>query len=183
MSKTVNKTTTKTKTPTKKSENKLLNKINTPKAIIIFLIVMMIILSICFVSLKKKYKFYAGQISDPYMAVGEIHYYSEPTMTYFFANNAVYGGEDKKINSIDIKYVVTVNNKEIIIDESKHDLEKPQGIIESIMIYSKFKVVDLKGKTNTIFTDEVKKNINTLKLVVDADDIHLEYPVTLTKLK
>ena len=81
-------------------------------------------------------------------------------MTYFFANNAVYGGEDKKINSIHIRYVVTVNDKEVIIDESKHEFEKPQSLIEMIMVYSKFKVVDLKGKTNTIFTDEVKKNIN-----------------------
>ena len=100
-----------------------------------------------------------------------------------FANNAVYGGEDKKINYIDIKYVVTVNNKEVIIDESKHEFEKPQSLIEMILVYSKFKVVDLKGKTDNIFTEDVKKNITTMKLVIEADDTKLEYPVTLSKLK
>ena len=173
----------KTKQQTKKNSNKLVDFLNTPSTLIIFLIIILIVLCGCFMNLKGKYKFYAGQISDNQLAVAEIHYYSEPTMTYFFANNAVYGGEDKKINNISIKYVVYVNNKETVIEESKHEFEKQQDLAEMIMVYSKFKTVDLKGKTNTIFTDEVKKNIISLKLIIDADDIHLEYPVSLTKLK
>ena len=168
---------------TKKINNRIVDLVNTPRTIIIFLILMLLVLCISIMKLKGKYKFYSGQISDNVMAVAEIHYYSEPTMTYFFANNAVYGGEDKKINNIDVKYVVTVNNNEVIIDESKHEFDKPQSLREMIMVYSKFKVVDLKGKTNTIFTDEVKKNITSMKLVIDADDTHLEYPVSLSKLK
>lgn len=173
----------KPKQPTKKVNNRIVDLINTPKTIIIFLICMLVILCYCFMTLKNRYKFYSGQISANDMAVAEIHYYSEPTMTYFFANNAVFGGEDKKINYINVKYTVTVNNKEVIIDQVKAEFEKPQSLTQMILVYSKFKVVDLKGKTNAIFTDEVKKNITTMKLVIDADDTHLEYPVILSKLK
>ena len=78
----------KAKQPTKKVNNRIVDLINTPKTIIIFLIAMIVILTFCFMNLKNHYKFYSGQISANDMAVAEIHYYSEPTMTYFFANNA-----------------------------------------------------------------------------------------------
>ena len=177
----------------KKQDKKNINLIeilNSPRTLIIALIIILIGLFIAIINVKTQYKFYSGQISYNEMAVAEIHYYSEPTMTYFFANNAVYAGEDKDIYGIDVKYVVYVNGEEKVIDESKQEFGGKQSLASAILLYSKFKTVDLKNMTNKIFTKEIKKNLNTMKLIIDAKttqdgeyDIHLSYDVSLSKLK
>ena len=174
----------------KKQKINIMEILNNPKTLIIVLIIILIGLFISIIKVRTSYKFYSGQISYNDMAVAEIHYYTEPTMTYFFANNAVYAGEDKDIYGIDVKYVVYVNGEEKIIDESKEEFNGKQSLTSSILLYSKFKTVDLKNMTNNIFTKEVKRNINTLKLIIDAKttkdgeyDINLKYDVSLSKLK
>ena len=177
------------KTKNNKQDNKLANILNNPKTIIIALIVLCIfLLTMIFIN-KNKYQFYTGQINTDELGVAEIHYYSDPTMTYFFANAAIYGGEDKDIYDIEIKYYIEANGKEYIIDDFKTSFEKKQSLREMITMYSKANIVDLKNYSQKIFTNEMKDNIKNTKLLIKASstkelngDIVLKYNVDINKV-
>ena len=172
-----------------KETNKIKQLINNPKTIIIFMIAFFIIMLLWVVSLNKRIKFYSGQIAADDLAVSELHYYTDDKMTYFFANNAVYGGKDQSIYKFDIKYVIKIDNKEYVIEDFNTEFDEKQSLSQMIMRYSKFKVVDLKKQSNVIFTKEMKKNINNLKLIINAStskdgdyDINLSYDVEIKQV-
>ena len=177
----------------KKTKNKQPNKfvefINNPKIIIIALIALCLFLLLSIVNLKNKHSFYTGQINSNELGVAEIHYYTDPTITYFFANAAVYGGEDKDIYDIEIKYYIEVNGKEYVIDDLKKTFDKKTSLREMILMYSKVNIVDLKDYSQKIFNQTMKDNIKKTKLVILASstkdlnqDIKLEYDIELNKV-
>lgn len=163
--------------------------INNPRTIIITMIIIMVFLMVWVVIRTNSIKFYSGQIAADDLAVSELHYYSDDKLTYFFANNAVYGGQDKKIYKFKIKYVIDVDKQENIIEEFETDFEEAQSLSQMIIRYSKFKVVDLRKQSNKIFTKDMKKNIDNLKLIINAAttkdgiyDINLEYKVEIKRI-
>ena len=157
------------KKKTKKNQQpKIVEILNSPRTIIIFLILVLIGLSISLFFVKGSYVFYSGEFSSNELAVAEIHYYSSPTTTYFYADNTIYGGEDKQINSIRIGYGVKVKDTYKIIDESYKEFEKPVSIKEAILLYSKFKKVELRNEPNKVFTKEVKNNMDNLYLLIEV---------------
>ena len=163
--------------------------VNNPRTIIIFLIVLLLGLSIWIINVNNSVKFYSGQIAELDLSVSELHYYTDKKMTYFFANNAVYGGEDKDIYKFDIKYVIDANGKEEVIEDFNTEFAKKQSLKDMILTYSKFKVVDLRKQSKPVFTDDMKDNIDKLKLVIKASttkdgdyDIVLTYKVEIKRI-
>ena len=179
----------------KKKDNKekknitFMDIINSPRTVIIFMICFMLALVFWVLSLNNKIKFYTGQISSDDLAIAEVVYYTDHKLTYLFANNAVYSGEDKEIYKFKIKYVVEIDGKENVIEEFETSFDEKQSLKTMILAYSKFKVVDLKTMSKQVFTKEMKDNIKNLKLVINAStkkdsdyDINLKYDVQLEKV-
>ena len=155
-----------------------------PRTIIIFLTIVLVLLTIFSVMIKKQYKFYSGEISDKNLLVAEVHYYTSPTVTYLFANNAVYTGENNPvISDISIGYYVKIGDEYKALSTADYIFKEKDNktLKDAILAFSKFKIAE---NTNKIFTKEVKKNINDLYLVIKAKslnsddyDINQEYKV------
>ena len=174
---------------TKKKQIKLSEILNNPRTVIIALILVCIGLLIGIFKMKNNHQFYTGQINTDKFGVAEIHYYSDDLVTYFFANAAVYGDEDKDIYDIEIKYYIDIDGKEYIIDDLYKTFDKKQSLREMITMYTKTNIVDLKNQSQVIFTKEMKKNIKNTKLVITAStdkelkkDLVLKYDVELNKV-
>lgn len=173
----------------KNKQIKLGDILNNPRTLIIALIIMCIGLLIVVFNLKNDHVFYSGQINTDELGVAEIHYYSDSLITYFFANAAVYGGEDKDIYDLDVKYYIEIDGNEYIIDDLYKTFDKKQSLREMITMYTKTNIVDLKNQSQKIFTKEMKKNIKNTKLVITAStskelnkDVNLKYDIDLNKI-
>lgn len=176
-------------TKKKKESNKLIEILNNPRTIIIVLILLCIGLLIGLFGEKNNHQFYTGQINAEDFGVAEIHYYSDDLVTYFFANAGIYGGEDKDIYDLEIKYYVDVNGKEYIIDDLYKKFDKKQSLQEMITMYTKTNIVDLKNQSVKIFNDDMKKNIKNTKLIIIAStdkelskDLVFKYDIELNKV-
>ena len=177
------------KTKNNKQPDKLTELLNSPRTVIIVLIILCACLLLALFKVKNNHQFYTGQINTDDFGVAEVHYYSDDLVTYFFANAAVYGGENKDIYDIEIKYYVDIDGKENIIDDLYKKFDKKQSLQEMITMYTKTNIVDLKNQSKLIFTKDMKKNIKNTKLVIIASttkdlnkDIVLKYDVNLNKV-
>jgi hypothetical protein len=175
--------------PKKKNSINIVNILSDPRTIIIFLCIVIVILTISSALIKKQYKFLSGEISDKNVLVAEVHYYTSPTVTYLFTNNAVYTGENNPIvKELSIGYYVKEgdNYKEIGSSDYQFKDEDKRTLKDAVLAFSKFKVAE---NTSKIFTKDVKKNIDNLYLVIKAKtlqsdefDINEEYKVEFYKV-
>lgn len=174
----------------KKTNNKSKTDIiNSPRVLIITLIVILVLLTFMLFRVSNKYKFYSGELSTKEIAVDEIHYYSSPVATYFFANQAAYLGEAKKVTKLNIGYYVKSNNNLLLIEDITKEFEEPADLGEVITLYSKFKVAGLTNGKGTYLSKDIQKNMKNLYLIINAQtkgaseyDIHIEEPIQLFKV-
>lgn len=180
----------KTKKDKKNIFKKINEVINNPRTVIIFLIIILATLTICLIRLKNSNKFFYSNVQTDDITIADIQYYETPTLAYFFANNAVYGGEDKDkvITSIKMGYYVKVNDEFKPLEEAQALFNEKITFGEAIPVYSKFKIANFK-KDGKKFTKEIRNNMNNLYFKVEAStnkegtiDINKEYKVNLTKI-
>ena len=173
----------------KKETNKFLEIVNNPNILIIALLIITVWLVISLGIVKNENKFYTGELSTNDLAVSDIHYYSSPNATFFYANQAVYAGEEKQISKILIGYYVKVGDELKQIDVTEKEFEKPINLSDAVITYSKFNVAGLKNGFGIYLSKEIKKNMTNLYLVVRAQttksdnyDINYEEPIQLYRV-
>lgn len=195
MAKEVKKTTKKTeKVNNDKKINKILAKVkaffNNPAPLIIVLIAIIAFLLIFISRINLNDTIYVGEINKSDLQVGNVHYFTNGDMNYFYASTAAYLGEKKQVYSYQMGYyAVDKDNNyiEFATRSKKSDVKADLAdVIEELSGWNF-------GETNAsdyFFSKDVIDNIDNLHFVVKAStkkdsddaDIVIDYPVELSKI-
>lgn len=183
------------KAETKKNTiNKILTSIkaffNNPAPLIIVLIAIIAVLLIFISRINIKNAIYVGEINKSDIQVGNIHYFTNSDMNYFYASTAAYTGEKKQVYSYQIGYyVVDKDNNYIEFATRSKKADAKADLADVIEELSGWNF----GEANVndyFFSKDVIENIDNLHFVVKAStkkdsdnaDIVIDYPVELSKI-
>lgn len=185
------------KNTTKKVEKKsktFLTKVkaffNNPAPLIIVLIAIIAILLIFISRINLNNTIYVGEINKSDLQVGNVHYFTNNDMNYFYASTAVYLGEKKQVYSYQMGYyAIDKDNNYIEFATRSKKADTKADLAEVIEELSGWNF----GEANTsdyFFSKDVIDNIDNLHFVVKAStkkdsdeaDIIIDYPVELSKI-
>lgn len=177
-----------------KKKNKVLEKIkaffNNPVPLIIVLIAIIAVLLIFISRINLNNTIYVGEINQSDIQVGNIHYFTNNDMNYFYASNAIYLGEKKQVYSYQMGYyAVDKDNNYIELATRSKKSDTKANLADVIEELSGWNF----GENNTsdyFFSKDVIANIDNLHFVVKAStkkdsdeaDIIIDYPVELSKI-
>lgn len=184
----------KNKVKEEKKGNIILTKIkdffNNPVPLIIVLIAIIAILLIFISRMNVNNKIYVGEINKEDLQVGNVHYFINNDMNYFYASNALYLGEKKNVYSYQMGYyVVDKDNNyiEFATRSKKADTKANLGDVISELSGWNF---GENSASDYFFSKDVMENMDNLHFVVKAStkkdsddaDIVIDYPVELSKI-
>lgn len=177
-----------------KKSKKILTKVkaffNNPAPLIIVLIAIIAVLLIFISRMNLKSTIYVGEINKSDLQVGNVHYFTNNDMNYFYASTAAYLGEKKEVYSYQMGYyAVDKDNNYIEFATRSKKADKKADLGDIIEELSGWNF----GETNAnnyFFSKDVIENIDNLHFVVKAStkkdsddaDIIIDYPVELSKI-
>lgn len=184
----------------KVSDEKVLSKVkralNNPLPMLIVLTIIIVILLVYIFTTSHESKIYVGSINQEDVNVVNVHYFANNDMNFFYASNAVYLGEDKKVYSFQIGYyAVDANGKFYELATRAKQLEKATSLRDVVTENSGWTISELANPKLTegkkFFDNDVLNNLENLHFVIlastDKDkpndpDITVDYKIELTKL-
>lgn len=176
-------------------ENKVLNNIkkffNNPLPMLIVLTAIIVVLLLYIMKHGQESKIFVGKIIKDDVQVVNVHYFANNDMNYFYASNAAYLGENKKIYSYQIGYYAVSEDGEFYELATRSDkLDKASPIKDIVAENSGWSIGELADK-DYFFDSDVLHNIENIHFVILAStdkekpndpDITVDYQVELTKL-
>lgn len=179
---------------TEKKSKKILTKVkaffNNPAPLIIVLIAIIAVLLIFISRMNLKSTIYVGEINKSDLQVGNVHYFTNNDMNYFYASTAAYLGEKKGVYSYQMGYyAVDKDNNYIEFATRSKKADKKADLGDIIEELSGWNFGETNA-SNYFFSKDVIENIDNLHFVVKAStkkdsddaDIIIDYPVELSKI-
>lgn len=177
-----------------KKSKKILTKVkaffNNPAPLIIVLIAIIAVLLIFISRMNLKSTIYVGEINKSDLQVGNVHYFTNNDMNYFYASTAAYLGEKKEVYSYQMGYyAVDKDNNYIEFTTRSKKADKKADLGDIIEELSGWNFGETNA-SNYFFSKDVIENIDNLHFVVKAStkkdsddaDIIIDYPVELSKI-
>ena len=172
-----------------KKEEKI-QKQDNPIPLIIVLIALNGFLLLYISNYNDKNRIYVGSIEKTDISVVNVHYFTNGDMNYFYASNAAYLGEDKKIYSYEMGYYVKNMKGEFVPFATRsRKLDEPVTLATTVSEMSGWNFAEA-DSTTKFFTSEVLNYMDELYFIVKASteenstkaDIYIEYPVDTIKV-
>lgn len=177
-----------------KNNNKVITKVKAffynPAPLIIVLIAIIAVLLIFISRMNLKNAIYVGEINKEDVQVGNVHYFTNNDMNYFYASTAVYTGKKVQVYSYQIGYyAVDKDNNYIEFATRSKKADTKASLSDIVDELSGWNF----GETNAsdyFFSKDVIDNIENLHFVIKAStkkdsddaDIVIDYPVELSKI-
>lgn len=185
----------KIKTDKNNMENGVKSKIksffNNPLPMLIVLTAIIVILLLYIVNHNQASKIYVGKIEKDDVQVVNVHYFTNSDMNYFYASNALYLGENKKVYSYQIGYYAVDSKGEFHeLATRARKLDKASPLSDLVTENSGWSIAEI-AQNDYFFDRDVLNNIDNLHFVILAStdkekpndpDITIDYKVELTKL-
>lgn len=163
---------------------------NNPIPLIIVLIALNGFLLLYISNYNDKNRIYVGSIDKTDISVVNVHYFTNGDMNYFYASNAAYLGEDKKVYSYEMGYYVKNMKDEFVPFATRsRKLDEPVTLATTVSEMSGWNFAEA-DSTTKFFTSEVLNYMDELYFIVKASteenstkaDIYIEYPVDTIKV-
>lgn len=161
----------------KNKSNKVIGKVkralNNPLPMLIVLTIIIVVLLIYIITSNHESKIYVGEINKEDVNVVNVHYFANNEMNYFYASNATYLGEDKKIYYFQIGYyAVDPNGTLYELATRSGKLEKPTSLKDVVSEQSGWNIAELANPNLTngkkFFDNDVLRNLENLHFVILA---------------
>lgn len=176
--------------------SKIKKALNNPLPMLIALTIIIVVLLIYIVTTNHESKIYVGEINKDDVNVVNVHYFANNEMNFFYATNAAYLGEDKKIYYYQIGYyAVDPNGVFYELATRSGKLDKSTSLKDVVLEKSGWTISELANPKLTngkkFFDNDVLRNLDNLHFVIlastDKDkpndpDVKIDYKIELTKL-
>lgn len=164
---------------------------NNPLPMLIVLTVIIIILLFYIVNHSQESKIFVGKVDMDDVQVVNIHYFTNNDMNYFYASNAAYLGDNKKVYSYQIGYYA-VGSDGVFHEFATRagQLDNASPLSDIVTEKSGWTISEL-AQNDYFFDKDVLHNIDNLHFVILAStdkekpndpDIKIDYKVELLKI-
>lgn len=137
--------------------NKVKEFFNSPKPIIVTLIVLLAISVLVIYKLSTSSKIYISSINDDEVSVSTIHAFINNDMHMFYSTPAAYNNDDYKIYGITVGYYVKVENEYMEFLTQSDEFDTAESLTKTLEFYSAFNYIESNNKREK-FSETVKKN-------------------------
>jgi len=155
----------------KKEENKMTDiksKLNNTFPMVVVLSIVCVILLGYIYTHKNDDNIYVGTVSNENVTIGNVHYFKNSKINYFYSSPASYTGEDKKVYSFQIGYFVEDNKGELIPFLTRSDkVEKGISLKQITLEMTSWNIIEL-DSTGSYFNKDVKPYLNKVHFVIKA---------------
>ncbi len=146
--------------------NKIKSFFNSPKPIIITLIVLLAVSVLVIYKLSTSSKIYISSVNNDDVSISTIHAFINNDMHMFYSTPAAYNKEDYKIYGITAGYYVKTDNEYMEFLTQSEDFDSAESLTKTLEFYSAFNYIESNNKSEK-FSKTVKKNFeNNLYFIV-----------------
>lgn len=137
--------------------NKIKDFFNSPRPIIITLIVLLAISVLVIYRLSTSSKIYISSINDDEISISTIHAFINNDMHMFYSTPAAYNKDDYKIYGITAGYYVKVGDEYMEFLTQSDEFDSAESLSKTLEFYSAFNYIESNNKHEK-FSETVKKN-------------------------
>lgn len=146
--------------------NKIKSFFNSPKPIIITLIVLLVVSVLVIYKLSTSSKIYISSVNNDDVSISTIHAFINNDMHMFYSTPAAYNKEDYKIYGITAGYYVKTDNEYMEFLTQSEDFDSAESLTKTLEFYSAFNYIESNNKSEK-FSKTVKRNFeNNLYFIV-----------------
>ena len=163
---------------------------NNPAPIFIVFIAIIAFLLIYISRTNTKNTIFIGLIDKEDIQVVNVHYFTNNDVNYFYASNANFLAEDKKIYNFQIGYYVKNEKGDLVEFATRsRQLDSSTSLKEVVSEMSGWNFAE-KAASDYFFTDEVIQDIENLHFIIKAStkkdsteaDVYYDYEVEMSKI-
>lgn len=137
--------------------NKIKKFFNSPKPLIIFLIIMQMVSILIIYKMETSSKIYISGVKDDNISISTIHAFINNDMHMFYSTPASYNKDDYKIYGISAGYYIKDKDNYIEFLTQSEDFENPESLSKTLDFYSAFNYIESNNKKEK-FSKKVKDN-------------------------
>lgn len=146
--------------------NKVKEFFNSPKIIIVTLIVLLAISVLVIYKLSTSIKIYISSVNNDDVSISTIHAFINNDMHMFYSTPATFNNDDYKIYGITAGYYVKNGNEYMEFLTQSDDFSSAESLTKTLEFYSAFNYIESNNKHDK-FNETVKKNFeNNLYFIV-----------------
>ena len=137
--------------------NKVKEFFNSPKIIIVTLIVLLAISVLVIYKLSTSSKIYISSVNNDDVSISTIHAFINNDMLMFYSTPATFNNDDYKIYGITAGYYVKNGNEYMEFLTQSDDFSSAESLTKTLEFYSAFNYIESNNKHDK-FNETVKKN-------------------------
>ena len=139
--------------------NKVKEFFNSPKIIIVTLIVLLAISVLVIYKLSTSSKIYISSVNNDDVSISTIHAFINNDMHMFYSTPASYKKDDFKVYEIEVGYYIKNGNKFTELLTQKDTFDTAESFSKVLEFYSSYNYIESNNRTKK-FTNEVKSNFS-----------------------
>ena len=139
--------------------NKVKEFFNSPKIIIVTLIVLLAISVLVIYKLSTSSKIYISSVNNNDVSISTIHAFINNDMHMFYSTPASYKKDDFKVYEIEVGYYIKNGNKFTELLTQKDTFDTAESFSKVLEFYSSYNYIESNNRTKK-FTNEVKSNFS-----------------------
>lgn len=137
--------------------NKVKEFFNSPKIIIVTLIVLLAVSVLVIYKLSTSSKIYISSVNNDDVSISTIHAFINNDMHMFYSTHATFNNDDYKIYGITAGYYVKNGNEYMEFLTQSDDFSSAESLTKTLEFYSAFNYIESNNKHDK-FNETVKKN-------------------------